>query len=147
MNQHFVTQIINRIDHYQDKTALKIKSKVGWDRISWKQMGEQIEGLANNLLARGLKVQDKVGIWSNNLPEWTIADLALQQCRAVSVPMYPSSTSSQAEYIINDASINCIFIGDKAELNLALPLLDKCDSLQYLKIGRASCRERVCLYV
>ncbi len=132
MSQHFVSQILERIEKYQDKTALKSKTKTGWNRISWAQMGQQIEGLANNLLSRGLELQAKVGIWSNNLPEWTIADLALQQCRAVSVPIYPSSTSSQAEYIINDASINCMFIGDKAELKVALPLLDKCESLQYL---------------
>lgn len=132
MSQHFVRQILERIEKYQDKTALKSKTKAGWNRISWAQMGQQIEGLANNLLSRGLEIQAKVGIWSNNLPEWTIADLALQQCRAVSVPIYPSSTSSQAEYIINDASINCMFIGDKAELKVALPLLDKCESLQYL---------------
>jgi long-chain acyl-CoA synthetase len=132
MSQHFVSQILERIEKYQDKTALKSKTKAGWNRISWAQMGLQIEGLANNLIGRGLDIQAKVGIWSNNLPEWTIADLALQQCRAVSVPIYPSSTSSQAEYIINDASISCMFIGDKAELNVALPLLDKCASLQYL---------------
>ncbi|PKH07327.1 long-chain fatty acid--CoA ligase [Moritella sp. Urea-trap-13] len=132
MSQHFVNQILDRIEKYQDKTALKSKTKTGWDCVSWKQMGERIEGLANNLLNRGLKVQDAVGIWSNNLPEWTIADLALQQCRAVSVPLYPSSTSSQAEYIINDAKMTCMFIGDKAELKLALPLLDKCESLQSL---------------
>ena len=103
MSQHFVSQILERIEKYQEKTALKSKTKTGWNRISWTQMGQQIEGLANNLLSRGLEIQAKVGIWSNNLPEWTIADLALQQCRAVSVPIYPSSTSSQAEYII----INC----------------------------------------
>ncbi len=134
MRQHFVTQILERIEKYQDKTALKVKNKQGWRLVSWKQMGQQIDTLAANLLDRGLAIQDKVGIWSNNMPEWTIADFAIQYCRAVSVPIYPSSTEGQAEYIINDAQIRCIFIGDKAELKVALPLLDKCASLEYLVV-------------
>jgi len=132
MSQHFVNEILNRIEKYQDKTALKVKTKQGWDRISWTQLGQNIELVANNLIAKGLGIQESVGIWANNMPEWTITDLALQQCRAISVPMYPSSTVSQAEYIINDAKIRSIFIGDKAELKIALPLLDKCASLESL---------------
>lgn len=132
MSQHFVNEILNRIEKYQDKTALKVKTKQGWDRISWTELGQNIELIANNLIAKGLGIQESVGIWANNMPEWTITDLALQQCRAISVPMYPSSTVSQAEYIINDAKIRSIFIGDKAELKIALPLLDKCESLESL---------------
>lgn len=132
MSQHFVNEILNRINKYQDKTALKIKTKSGWDKISWTEMGLQIQKLAMGLIHRGLDVQNSVGILSNNMPEWTISDLALQQCRAVSVPLYPSSTASQAEYIINDAKVRFLIVGDKAELKLATPLLEKCDSLELI---------------
>lgn len=137
MSQHFVNEILTRIEKYQDKTALKIKTKQGWDRISWTQLGQNIELVATRLIEKGLGVQESVGIWANNVPEWTITDLALQQCRAISVPLYPSSTVSQAEYIINDANVRYIFIGDKAELKIALPLLDRCASLEGLIVMAA----------
>lgn len=58
--------------------------------------------------------QDKIAVISNNRPEWIITDFATQITGAVLVPIYPSITEMEWQYILNEAQISILFISDKA---------------------------------
>lgn len=82
---HIVKRIREQIANGGTRVALKHKVAGAWQGITWEQFGQQVDTLSLALLAQGLGVQDKIGIFSNNMPQWTIADFAALQLRGVTV--------------------------------------------------------------
>jgi long-chain acyl-CoA synthetase len=80
----------------------------------------QIIDLANKvscgLLQLGLKSGDKIAmVTAKNRPEWTIVDLGMAQIGVVNVPVYPTISPSEYEYIFNEANVKLCFVGDDEE--------------------------------
>lgn len=65
---------------------------------------------ANDYTAEGC---DKIAIISNNRPEWIIADLAVQQIGAILIPLYPTTSPSEVEFILNDCKAKYIFVSNE----------------------------------
>lgn len=127
---HIVNRIREQVNVQADKTALRFQEKNQWGDISWRQFGVYTDSLSRVLLASGLAVQDKIAIFSNNCPRWTIADIAALQIRCVPVPIYPTNTPDQAAYIINDAKVRILFVGDQAQADAAMSIVHKCPTLE-----------------
>ncbi|WP_281646674.1 long-chain fatty acid--CoA ligase [Parendozoicomonas sp. Alg238-R29] len=117
---HLVSLLRERISKYQNRPALCYANSSDGQDISWAELGVQVEELALALIAAGLDVQGKVAIFSRNMPEWTVADLATLWCRGVSVPIYPTNTAKQAAYIIKDAGARILFVGEQEQFDAAL---------------------------
>ena len=73
----------------------------------------------------GVNQHENIAVFSQNMPQWTITDLAIMGIGAVSVPIYPTNSADQAEYIINEAEIRYIFVGEQEQYNRALELYSK----------------------
>ncbi|SUC23264.1 AMP-binding protein [Proteus mirabilis] len=80
----------------------------------------------------GVAVQENVGIFSQNSIDWSIADIATLQLRAVTVPLYATSSVEQAAYIINDADIRILFVGDQKEYDVVSELALLCPQLKHI---------------
>lgn len=95
-----------------------------WNFYSTGQVIEMSRKLASGLLDMGVEKGDKVGlVVYKNRPEWVIADLAIQYIGAIGVPMYPTISSREYEYIMNEAEVKVCFTG-------AGDLYDKVSSAQ-----------------
>lgn len=129
---HIVTSIREQVAKGGERIALRHKVANAWKGISWKQFGEQMDSLSLALLAQGLKAQDKVGIYSNNMPRWTIADVGALQVRAVTVPIYPTNTAEQSAYILNNADVKILFVGEQPQYDAAISVVDECDKLELI---------------
>ncbi|MBV7298835.1 AMP-dependent synthetase/ligase [Enterovibrio paralichthyis] len=127
---HIVNRIREQVKAQGNKIALRFQEGNGWGEMSWQQFGERIDAISRALLVSGLSVQDKVGIFSNNCAEWTIADIASLQVRCVPVPIYPTNTPDQAAYILKDASVRILFVGDQSQADAALSVADQCPALE-----------------
>ncbi|MDD1781651.1 long-chain fatty acid--CoA ligase [Enterovibrio sp. ZSDZ35] len=127
---HIVNRIREQVKARGDKTALRFQTGKGWSDISWHDFGERIDSISRAMLVSGLAVQDKIGIFSNNCAEWTIADIAALQVRCVPVPIYPTNTPDQAAYILNDAGVRILFVGDQAQADAAMSIAAKVPSLE-----------------
>lgn len=110
--------------YYRDDTTAK------WNPISWNDLAMKVKLMAKALISLGVKPADKVGIFSQNMYQHIIADFANFSAKAVSVPMYATSTSEQIDYMVNDAEIENIFVGEKYQYETALKVLE---SSKYLK--------------
>lgn len=64
------------------------------------------------------------------MPRWTIADIGTMQVRAVVVPIYATSAAKQVEYILNNADVKILFVGDQEEYNCTLEIIDACPQIQ-----------------
>lgn len=131
---HIVNRIRAQIARLGDRVALRHQVEDQWQDISWTEFGGQIHQLALAMLSQGLNVQDKVGIFSNNMPRWTIADFAALYNRCVTVPIYPTSTPQQAAYIINNADVRILFVGEQAQHDAAVEIIEECPQLERIVV-------------
>ncbi|HON59681.1 MAG TPA: long-chain fatty acid--CoA ligase [Smithella sp.] len=70
---------------------------------TWKQTRDEVIALARGLIALGIKKDDKVAVYSESRPRWIIADQAVQACRAVGVPLYPTVSEEELAYMLEDS--------------------------------------------
>ena len=85
-------------------------------------------------MALGVEEQRNIGIFSQNKPECLFTDFAAFANRLVTIPLYATSSSAQAQYIINDAQIRFLFVGEQFQYDAAFSAFGFCHSLQKLLI-------------
>lgn len=102
-----------QIATYDKEIALSKKLNGKWKSFSSRDVKEVTDNSSLAFLKVGILPGEKVAIISNNCPEWNFIDLALQQIGAFSVPMYPTITSADYEYIFDHAEVKMIFVGDE----------------------------------
>ncbi|MCP4133990.1 MAG: long-chain fatty acid--CoA ligase [bacterium] len=129
-NEHLALMVRESVKKNGDAVAMRFKKGTEWQPISYTEMGEQILATAKGLLTLNVAEGDMVGIFSENRPEWAIADFAILSLKGVSVPVYATNTDKQTEYIVNDAQIKVLFVGDKAQYSKVLSFAD---SSKYLE--------------
>lgn len=110
------TRLFDLIEYQYQKhpleDALAYKEGNQWKKYSTSAVINIIDAVSSGFLNLGLAKNDKVGIVSNNRPEWNFIDLALQQIGAVSVPMYPTITEKDYRYIFEDSELKYVFFSD-----------------------------------
>lgn len=111
--EHIGQMITEKIREYGPRTAFRFKGKAGWESVNYSEFGAMIQDLASALVRAGVKPGENVGIYSANRYEWAVTDFAVILAGAVSVPIYATSTQEQARFIIEDAGIRLLFVGDE----------------------------------
>lgn len=94
----------------EDSLAGKVNGK--WEKYSTAKVIDLANKLSTGLLRLGIKPGDKIALISNNRPEWIITDLAILQIGAINVPMYPTITEKDYEFIFNDSEVKIVFVSD-----------------------------------
>jgi long-chain acyl-CoA synthetase len=125
--QHLVRLFRERIAQLGNKAALRVQQDGQWRAIGWRTLGQAMDYCAQALIRAGHQENEMVGIYARNMPEWTQADLGILAARGVSVPIYPTSTVEQARYIVRDAGIRILFVGEQPQFDQALQLLESGD--------------------
>jgi long-chain acyl-CoA synthetase len=123
---HFAQLVFAQAKKYGERTALCYRDKAGdeWSKLSWNAMANQVSILAKAFVELGVVEQQRVAQFSQNKAENLIVDFALFANRATMIPMYATSTVSQVEFIVNDAEIEIIFVGDQNQYNIAQEVLE-----------------------
>ena len=123
-------------EKYGDKVALKYSDyeTSQWIPITWNKFSQTVRQAANALVALGVEEQRNIGIFSQNKPECLFTDFAAFANRLVTIPLYATSSSAQAQYIINDAQIRFLFVGEQFQYDAAFSAFGFCHSLQKLII-------------
>lgn len=137
MTYHHLSVLVHRrAEKYGDKVALKYRDyeTSQWIPITWNQFSQTVRQVANALVELGVQEEENIGIFSQNKPECLYVDFGAFANRAVTIPLYATSSSAQAQYIINDAQIRYIFVGEQFQYDAAFSVFGFCQSLQQLII-------------
>ena len=125
------------------KQALEHKSKIAikhhdtgdsWTDLSWGDFSEKVMKAAQAMSELGVNPNDNIGIYSQNMSKYLITDFAAYANKAVMVPMYATSSPNQIKYIVKDASIYLIFVGEQFQYNNAYKVQKECSELKKLII-------------
>lgn len=137
MTYHHLSVLVHRrAEKYGDKVALKYRDyeTSQWIPITWNQFSQTVRQVANALVELGVQEEENIGIFSQNKPECLYVDFGAFANRAVTIPLYATSSPAQAQYIINDAQIRYIFVGEQFQYDAAFSVFGFCQSLQQLII-------------
>lgn len=124
MRNQIVSSIFESIRKNPNNIGFRTKDhKTGeWIEYTWSQVEAKIMQIAYALLKKGVKHQDKVAIFAQNSMEWTLTDVAVLSIGGVSVPIYATNTANQAKYVINNAGVDLLFVGDFEQYEKALEI-------------------------
>jgi len=142
--EHIGQMISDKVKEYANQTAFKFKENNTWKSYTYAEFGEKIKLLSCALINADIKQGDTIGIYSPNRYEWAVTDFACCMAGAISVPIYSTNTKEQAEFIIKDAGIRLIFVGNEfqySNLESIAPYVDPLKIISYdqsIKIDPAS---------
>lgn len=118
---HFAELIHRQAEKYGNRTALKHRDNATgkWLKISWREFSDKVMLTAKAMAEFGIKIQENIGVYSQNMPQCLYTDFGAYGNRVVSIPMYATNSPGQIEYIINDAKIHTLFVGEQLQYNNA----------------------------
>ena len=105
---HEIMESINR--RWFSKTALQIKTKDGWNSLSYVPLGERAVDVSSTLLKLGIEKSDRAAILSESRPEWAIALFGVISCGGIVVPMDAKLSEKEIEFILADSGAKFILL-------------------------------------
>lgn len=134
--QPLSTVIASQASVYGERTALRYRdyNQGVWKDVSWSEFARKVRATSNALLELGVAVQENVAVFAQNMVESLFVDFGCYGIRATSIPFYATSSESQVQYMINDASIRYVFVGEQYQYDVAFRVLKMCPTLTRLII-------------
>jgi long-chain acyl-CoA synthetase len=131
-DETIVHRFRQRVRHGGQRTALRHRplGTGQWETISWGEYGSAVGDVAAGLIASGVALGDCLAILASNRPSWHISDLGIMMAGAVSVPIYPTSSSSQVAYVLADSGSRICFVDDAEQLAKVVLHLDELPDLE-----------------
>ena len=135
-NSHLSVLIHDQAKKYGDREVLIYKDFGGtaWKSYSWNQFSATVKQVSNALLNLGVKVQENIGIFSQNSIQYLFCDFGAWGIRAVTIPFYATSSEQQIQFMISDAKIRFLFVGEQEQYDKAHRVIGMCKSLERIII-------------
>ena len=131
-NSHLSVLVHDQAKNYAEREAM-IYQDFGceqWKSYSWNEFSSCVRTVSNAMLNLGVKVQENVGVFSQNCPQYLFCDYGAWGIRAVTVPFYATSSEQQIQFIINDAKIRFLFVGEQEQYEKAHRVMALCPTLE-----------------
>ena len=137
MTSSYLSRLVPlQAEKYGNKVVLKYRdyATATWIPVTWTQFAATVRQVSNALLALGAEVQENVGVFSQNKPECLYVDFGAFADRVVTIPLYATSSEAQVHYILEDASIRFLFVGEQYQYDVAYRVQNLCRSLKQIII-------------
>lgn len=128
--RHLVEILRTTAARHADHPALYWKIGPSWHNHTYGQVMDQVDSVASGLIGVGVAEGDRVALFSQNRPEWALADFAVQSVRAATVPVYATNTADQVAYILNQSGARIVFVGDDSQRAVVESVAARCPSLE-----------------
>ena len=107
-----------QLENYPQEAALVSKENGTWVKTSTQQYIDQANAISRGLIKLGVKANDKVAIISmTNRTQWNICDIGILQTGAQDVPIYPTISEQDYEYVLNHSESKYVFVSCKEVLD------------------------------
>ena len=135
-NSHLAVLIHEQAKTYGDREVLIYKDFGGteWKSYSWNQFSDTVKQVSNALLNLGVKIQENVGIFSQNSVQYLFCDFGAWGIRATTIPFYATSSEQQIQFMLIDAKIRVLFVGEQEQYDKARRVLATCHTLERIVV-------------
>ena len=139
---HLSVLIHEQAKKYGAKPVLTFRNfgSLTWKTVSWNQFSMRVKEVSNALLNLGVKPQETIGVFSQNCIQYLYTDFGAYGVRAISIPFYATSSEQQIQYMIQDAGIRFLFVGEQEQYDKAHRVFALCPTLERIIIFDPSVR-------
>ncbi len=95
--------VFTNAENWPETVGLKRKVNGTWTPVTWREFAGQVRDIAAGFIAAGIQPGDRVGLMCSTRFEWAVVDYAILTAGAVTVPIYPTSSLEQVEWILGDS--------------------------------------------
>ncbi|MHB8837232.1 MAG: AMP-dependent synthetase/ligase [Candidatus Methylomirabilia bacterium] len=124
-------QVVGR---HGGRPAFRYRTGEEYTTITFSELAARVEALATALLDLGVVPGQKLGLISDNRPEWILCDLACISIGVPDVPRGSDSTAREIEYILGHAEASGVFVEDARRLERIAPLRERLPGLRFLVV-------------
>ncbi len=135
-NCHLSVLIHEQAKRYGEKLVLTYRDfgSKEWKSISWNQFSAIVKQVSNALLNVGVRTQENIGVFSQNAVQYLYTDFGAFGIRAVTVPFYATSSEEQIRFMISDAEIRLLFVGEQEQYDKAHRVFPQCPTLERIVV-------------
>lgn len=135
-NCHLSKLILEQAKKYGNRAALSYRDyDLGkWVDVSWVEFARKVKKTSLALLRLGVKVQENIAVFSQNKPETHYTDFGAYGIRVVTIPFYATSSAAQVVYMLDDAQVRFLFVGEQAQYDVAFSVISVAKSLEKIII-------------
>jgi long-chain acyl-CoA synthetase len=139
---HLSILIHEQAKKYGSRPALTFRNfgSLKWKTVSWKQFSLRVKQVSNALLNLGVKPQENIAVFSQNCIHYLYTDFGAYGIRVCSIPFYATSSEQQIRYMLNDAQVRVLFVGEQEQYDKAHRVFPLCTSLERIVIFDDSVR-------
>ena len=139
---HLSVLIHEQAKKYGNKEALMFRSfgSLKWKTVSWNQFSLRVKQVSNALLNLGIKPQESIAVFSQNCIQYLYTDFGAYGIKVTSIPFYATSSEQQIQYMVNDAQVKFVFVGEQEQYDKAHRIFALCPSLERIVIFDPSVR-------
>lgn len=129
---HLSVLIHEQAKKYGARGALTFRSfgSKSWKTVSWKQFSLRVMQVSNALIHLGVKPQESIGVFAQNCIQYLYADFGAYGVRAITIPFYATCSEQQIKYMIHDAQVRILFVGEQEQFEKARRIFALCPSLE-----------------
>jgi long-chain acyl-CoA synthetase len=109
--------ILIAAERHRDKPAIRHKGGDGWVDVSYGELGETVSDVGRGLMALGLERGDRVALLSQTRPEWTYCDFAIASAGGTVVPIYPTNSPEECEWVAGNSESRFIVCEDAGQVS------------------------------
>jgi len=124
-------QVVGR---HGGRPAFRYRAGEDFATITFSELAARVEALATALLDIGVAPGQKLGLISDNRPEWILCDLACISIGVPDVPRGSDSTAREIEYILGHAEVSGVFVEDARRLERVAPLRERLPGLRFVVV-------------
>lgn len=141
-NCHLSVLIHEQAKKYGSKPVLTFRNfgSLEWRTISWNQFSMRVKQVSNALLNLGMNPQETIGVFAQNCVQYLYTDFGAYGVRVISIPFYATSSEQQIQYMIQDAAVKYLFVGEQEQYDKAHRIAMLCPSLEKIIIFDPSVR-------
>ena len=129
-----VELFFHAIDKQARPNAEMYRSATGWQPLSHAQILDNVRAIAAGLEARGIKRGDRIGLLSENRPEWAQVDYANLCLGALTVPLYATLPANQIAFILNDAGAKAVAVSNADQLAKIEAIAHELPALEFILV-------------
>ncbi len=117
---------------FADRVALKHKVDGEWRDVTFAEVGEIVTEIGLGLVDLGIEPGERVCLLANTRPEWTYVDFAITSAGAVVVPIYPTNSPEECEWVAGNSDAIAVVCEDASQLAKIAAVRDRLPSLRHL---------------
>lgn len=139
---HLSVLIHEQAKKYGSRPALTFRhfGSEKWSTVSWNQFSVRVKQVSNALLNMGLKPQESIAVFAQNCLQYLYTDFGAYGVRVISIPFYATSSEQQIQYMIHDAGVKVLFVGEQEQYDKAHRIFPLCPTLDRIVVYDPSVR-------